>query len=180
MLILTLVWIAALVVTVSGCLFPMASSSLIIMDHAVLCWWVNTRRRFFSPILVWSFSRSLAALTLSSRSLKLTMNLMALFWIISMSCTLHLADEPRITSVYFKIGLQRLVYATSLASWGALCRRCLIPPSILLDLIDFSAIWRSNVRSDWIVTHRYFVFSAQARHVVPSLYWTTGVTLPSL
>ena len=24
----------------------------------------------------------------------------------------------------------------------------------------------------------YFVFSIQARHVVPSFYWTTGVTLP--
>ena len=58
--------------------------------------------------------------------------------------------------------------------------RCLILPSILLDLIDFSAIWRSNVKSDWIVTPRYFVFSAQARHVAPSFYWTTGVTLPKI
>ena len=35
--------------------------------------------------------------------------------------------------------------------------RCFIPQSSLLDLIDFSAIWRLNVRLDWSVTPRYFV-----------------------
>ena len=93
-----------------------------------------------------------------------------------MSCTLLLFDGSHTMSVYSKIGLQRLVYA----SWKALCMRCLIPSSILLDSIDFAAIWGSNVRSDWIVTLRYFVFSAQARHVVPSFYWTTGVTVPKI
>ena len=94
---------------------------------------------------------------LSSCPLKLPMNIMALFLIISMSCALHLSDGSHTTSAYSKIGLHRLVCASSIAFWKALCMRCLIPSSILLDLIDFSAIWRLNVRLDWSVTPRYFV-----------------------
>ena len=78
-----------------------------------------------------SFSGFLAATSLSSRPLKLAINLMALlFWISSMLCTLHLVDRSHTTSAYSTIGLHRLAYASSLASWGALCMRCLIPPSI--------------------------------------------------
>ena len=106
------------------------------------------------------------------------MNLMGIFGIIPMFCTLHLADEPLTTSVYSKIGLHRLVYASSSAYWRALCMKGLIPLSILLDLTDFSAIWRLNLKSNWSITLRYFVFLLQARHVDTSLYWTTGVTLP--
>ena len=47
-----------------------------------------------------------------------------------MLCTLHLVDRSHTTSAYSTIGLHRLAYASSLASWGALCMRCLIPPSI--------------------------------------------------
>ena len=93
--------------------------------------------------------------------------LIAWFCIISTLLMLVLVRRSQTTSAYYSIGLHKLVYASSLASFGALYTRCLMPPSIFRLGAFFFCV--SNLRSDWIVTPRYLMLSVYSRVVLPSL-----------
>ena len=92
------------------------------------------------------------------------------WWIISSVCMLLFVCGSQTTSAYSTMGLQRLVYASSFASFGALYMRCLMPPRIFFDFVLYSSMCKLNFKSDWRVTPRYLVLSVHSRGELPSVY----------
>ena len=81
---------------------------------------------YYDPITNWF----LASVTLAPRPFRLPINLMASFCTNSIFCAVVLVDGSHTVSANSRIGLHRLVYASSLASFGALYIRCLMLPRI--------------------------------------------------
>ena len=95
------------------------------------------------------------------------LTLIARSCIISTLLMLVLVCGSQTTSAYSSIGWPKLVYASSLASAGALYIKCLMPPRIFFNFVPFSFICMSNLSSDWIVPPRYLMLSVQSEVVIP-------------